>query len=118
MSDESLSLGGKTWALPKLAPKQNRIVVPLAMEYIPRIADAYKAARIDPEDEAKGYRRIDLIKPFADPKSQDELGTMVFTALTRGSPQFTREEFDELPINLEDLLGVAAQVARACGVMR
>jgi hypothetical protein len=118
MSDQTITIGGREWPLPKLAPKQNRVVVGLLYEYLPRLQEAYRAALVDPEDASKGVRRVDMIKAFADAKSQDDLGTIAFMALTRASPDLTREQFDDLPTDLEELLTALSAIARAAGVLR
>ena len=40
----SIVLAGRAWPIPRLAPKQNRIVVPALLELIPKIFRAREAA--------------------------------------------------------------------------
>jgi hypothetical protein len=95
-----VTLGGRSWPVPPLAVRQNRVIDPLILSLLPTFAalDAEQAAlRL----QAKEY---------------DALLLIAYTALTRAHPQLTREAFDEMPITLPELIGAFETIARQTGL--
>ena len=110
--DQTIALAGREWSLPVLAVRQNRVVVPLLLELVPAMAEAYRTARSD----GAAIDRLALLKALA--PRYEAMCTVCFTALTRANPDFARAEFDELPIDTEDLIAAMVPIARAAGVLR
>ena len=109
----TITLAGREWAVPRLAPRQNRIVVPALLELVPKIL----AAR-DDADAAGAKGGFATLARYLDTNSYDTLATLVFTALTRAHPNLARDEFDDMAIDTFDLIAAVAPIARAAGLVR
>jgi hypothetical protein len=89
MPDPVITIAGRAWRIPLLAPRQNRMVIAGLM--------------------ALGRR----------PEVQyDTLLDIVFAALTRAHPTLPREEFDDWPIGTYELLDALPVIAKQTGLMR
>ena len=109
----TIVLAGREWAIPRLAPKQNRIVVPALLELIPRILDARAQA-----DAAGETGHISQLARILDTAFYDRLGDAVFTALTRAEPGFTRAQFDDMEIDTLELLVAVRVIALQAGLLK
>lgn len=116
-SDDSriptVTLAGREWPLPKLAPRQNRIVVPALFELVPKILKARDEA--DAAGEKSSFTTLAL---YLDTGSYDALASLVFAALTRATPSLTRGEFDDMAIDTFELIAAVVPIARAAGLIR
>ncbi|HTT84967.1 MAG TPA: hypothetical protein VMF67_15935 [Rhizomicrobium sp.] len=115
MSDDqvpTITLAGREWTVPRLAPRQNRIVVPALLRLIPRIITAREDALAAKESDLAYLAR------FVDAPTYDELAALVYTALTRAHPELERQEFDDMPIETLELIGAVSVVARQAGLLR
>lgn len=105
----TVTLAGLEWPIPQLAPKQNRIIVPLVMKLAPRIMNAVNDAK-----------NIDLAR-FAeafDEKMYDDLVRINFTALSRAHKGLTMEEFIEMPIETLELVQSFFVIAKQTGLIK
>lgn len=93
-TDNYVTLDGKKWPVPKLAPRQNRKVVPAIL----------RCAKIDQRNITE--------------EQVDDLYLVLYTGLTRAHPTLTRDEFDGMPISVEDALAAFPIVAIASGFYR
>ena len=104
LSDESVPrvpLGGVAWPIPRLAQKQNKRVTPLIVKH------------------RKALRKMNLGQDALDALTEEaieELGTVVYVALTRGHPDMTRAEFDDMPIGVLEILAAFPVVAAQTGL--
>jgi hypothetical protein len=91
----AVTLGGRSWVMADLAPRQFRKVVPamLALAGLKRPEDL---------DEGRIERLIDAL----------------YWALTRNYPELSREEFLDLPIRLGELFAAVPALAQAAGFER
>ncbi|HEX3429547.1 MAG TPA: hypothetical protein VHT03_01565 [Rhizomicrobium sp.] len=106
-------LAGREWPIPKLGPRQNRIVVPALLELIPKILLAIEVA-----NESTEKRSIcTVVSCCLDSKSYDTITKLVFTALTRAHPELTRESFDDMAIDTYELVNAIPPIARASGLL-
>jgi hypothetical protein len=98
----NITVGGKDWPVPILAAKQNKIIDPLILSLIPLFAEwqTNKAAAL-----AK-----------LGSKEYDALQEISFQAIRRAHPEFTREQFLDLPVTLPELISAFPIVARQTGV--
>ena len=85
----TISIAGREWVVPLLAPRQNRIVVPGLM----------KLAMLATADYGL-------------------LCEIVFAALTRAHPFLSREEFEAWPVPLWELVQSLPVISRQTGMMR
>ena len=108
----TIALAGREWAVPKLAPRQNRIVVPALLELIPKIL----AAR-DEADAAGAKGGFATLARYLDTNNYDTLATLVFTALTRARADLARNEFDDMAIDTFELIAAVPAIARAAGLL-
>ncbi|HLY04273.1 MAG TPA: hypothetical protein VKR31_00850 [Rhizomicrobium sp.] len=113
-----VTLAGAEYEIPVLAPKQNRIVVPLIDSVFPKIENARRKSFADPADEKKGvvaYRwMVELVLNGA----YDDLCAVTHAALTRTLPDLTRAEFDDWAVDTFELLAAVAVIARQAGLIR
>jgi hypothetical protein len=108
----SITLAGREWPVPKLAPRQNRIVVPALVELIPKILAARDAAH------AAGERgSFATTARYLDTPGYDTLATLVFTALTRANPDLAREQFDDMAIDTFELIAAVRTIALQAGLL-
>lgn len=81
-------LAGRSWEVPMLAPRQNRIVLPLLMSLGARPAEQYEA-----------------------------LLDIAFAAVSRAHPEISREAFEEWPIATHELVEALPIIARQTGLL-
>ena len=98
MLDPAITLGGKEWPIPQLAVKQNRIIDPLLIRIIPSV----------------GGDRSGLLGRLA--PHYDALLEICYTALTRGNPELTRQQFDDLPVTLVEMMNAFNIIAQQTGI--
>jgi hypothetical protein len=110
--EPAIVLAGREWAVPRLAPKQNRIVVPALLELIPRILRA--RAQADAAGEADQSSQL---ARYLDTAFYDRLGDVVFTALTRAEPGLTRAAFDDMPVDTLEMLVAVRVIALQAGLL-
>jgi hypothetical protein len=106
-------LAGRDWPVPVLAPRQNRLVVPALLDLIPRIV----RARDDVAASGAGGVFAQLAR-YLDTETYDRLSDIVFTALTRATPDLSRAEFDDMPIDTLELIAAVHIVARQAGLLK
>ena len=87
-----VTLGGLSFALPAMAPRQMRVILP-ALAAMP---DS-RVARLS----AANF---------------DSLVDILHAALSRARPEITREEIEDLPIAVEEYGPALAAIAAACGM--
>jgi len=120
----TIKLDGKSWPVPKLAPKQNKIVVPLILELTPRITEAMRSVK----KPAEGADR-DVVGEFMESyltalqkvmteRDMTNLYTIVYWALERGHKGLSREEFDDMPIGALEAVEAVTVITKQTGVFR
>jgi hypothetical protein len=98
-----ITLGEHTYAIPMLAPRQNRIVIPKLLALMKQMAG----------EDGK------TINPLAlDTASYDELLDLTWVAITRAQPTLTKDEFLDRPVTLMELITGMDVVAKQCGVLK
>lgn len=101
----TITLGGTVWNVPKLAPKQNRVLIPMLLEIIPKI----ETARASVGDELAKMAALITTENY------DKLCAISYTALTRANA-LTRAEFDDLPIDTTELIVAIPLIASQAGL--
>jgi hypothetical protein len=109
----TITLAGREWPVPVLAPRQNRIVVPALLELIPKILRAR-----DESANAGETTSFAQLSRYLDTPAYDRLTDVVFAALTRAHPGHSRAEFDELPIDTLELIASVRVIALQAGLVR
>jgi len=99
--DAKITLGGKEWTIPPLAIKQNRIIDPLIMGLVPFFTGLSAG-----NGSITGMGQVEY----------DALLTITYTALTRANPTLRREEFEELQVNLPELVEAFSVIAQQTGI--
>jgi hypothetical protein len=89
MGDPTITIAGRAWPVPLLAPRQNRVVLPGLMRLGKEPAEQYET-----------------------------LLDIVFAALTRAHPSITREEFEDWPIATWELVESIPVIAKQTGLLR
>jgi hypothetical protein len=95
-----ISFDDQDWPVPRLAPAQLEVVLPLLSATLPKI-------------ETQGSGMAVMTREVL-----HDLGTIVFLGLQRGHEDLTREEFDQMPIGLLELVSSAYVVLQQCGTFR
>jgi hypothetical protein len=109
----TIVLAGRAWPIPRLAPRQNRIVVPALLELIPKILRA--------RDEAAAASELGSfaqVARYLDTAAYDQLTELAFTALTRGHPDLARAEFDDMAMDTFELIAAVRVIALQAGLIR
>lgn len=105
----TITLAGKAWPVPMLAPKQNKHVVPTILKVVPHVLAA---------GDGKGKFDLDRFAKAMDTTTYDALILVTWMALTRAHPSMTREEFEEMPIGTMELVLAVLIIAQQTGVIR
>lgn len=111
---EYVLIAGQQWPVPKLAVRQFRVIVPgivrLLRELGPMFAmtlDA-KAGKISPAD---------LVRQFHLSTEQiDLLGDIILCALQRAHSNMTHDQFQEMEITLQEMMGALPVIMRQAGL--
>lgn len=116
----TVELDGKKWPIPKLAPKQNEVVVPLVLELVPKLTNSVRIIQKEGEDASKARTSMDLgaLGKALTEKGMKDLYTILFLSLQRGHKDLTREEFDDMPIGTLDAIEAVMVISRQTGVIR
>ena len=94
MSDPVITLAGKAYPVPMLAPKQNRIVVPTAA-------------------------RLQGVKPTTITTEQyDDFVEIAFLAAQRGTPDLNKVQFMDMPITTEELFLAFPVILQQTGIYK
>jgi hypothetical protein len=109
----TITIAGKEWPVPQLAPRQNRIVVPALLDVLPKIAQAQ--ARIKGSNEGGSLARLGS---HLDTACYDRLTDIAFHALTRAHPDLKREAFDDMPVDTAELYSALSTIAHQAGLLR
>ena len=104
----TIDLAGRSWVIPMLAGRQNRVVVPALLDVVPKIIHARE----------QGGGDLVQLGRFLDTETYDKLLDLTFAAITRGDPSLTREAFDDMPIDTLDLIGAVTTIARQAGLYK
>jgi hypothetical protein len=94
-----VTLGKKEWAMPELAGRQIQKIVP-------RIFRGFKVVSL-------------MAAQKADEVTDDDLGVLydiAYIALTRAHPELTRDEFDDLPVTISELMNAIVVIGEAAGL--
>lgn len=116
----TISLDDVDWPVPKMAPRQNEIIVPLILQTLPRIMRAMDSYEVEIDGKKETRSRINLAS-LADALTTQgikDLDTIVYWALERGHPGLTPEEFDEMSVGVMDAVEATLVIAKQTGVIR
>lgn len=139
-----LTLMGEKWPIPKFAPKQNTVIVPIIMSLTPKIVKAMNEvekddkgavvmiAMVDPktlegvlDDKLqpvmvpKRRSTVESMAEVLDETAMRQLYTCLYYALTRAHPKLKREEFDEeFDIGMMELLDCVFTISDQTGVVK
>lgn len=101
-STPRVTLAGKAWPVPKLGIAQNIVVGPIVARRMKQLATISGAASLDVLSE-------DMIQ---------DLAMAAFQALRRGHGDLRRAEFDEMPIDIMELVTALPVIAQQTGLYR
>lgn len=104
----TIKLAGKEWPVPLLAPRQNRYVVPAILSVAPKIMYA-----VAPQEGVSPAR----LAATLDPAAMDQLGDICFWALKRAHKDMTRDEFDDMPINVMEMAIAMKVISEQTGLV-
>ena len=108
----TITLAGREWPVPRLAPRQNRIVVPALLDLVPKILRAREEAAA--AGETGSFAQVSR---YLDTAAYDRLTDVAFAALTRAHPALARAEFDDLAIDTFELIAAVRVIAVQAGLI-
>jgi hypothetical protein len=97
-----ITIGGKSWPVPVLAARQNRIIDPLILSLLP-IFSQWQT------DKTAALTKLGA-------KEYDALIEIAFQAIRRAAPEVTRDQFLDLPVTLPELVSAFSVIAQQTGV--
>lgn len=97
-------LAGKTWRIPMLAARQNRIIDPLILGLLPVFAQWQ-------DDKSGALAKLGH-------QQYEALLEIAYVALTRDTPELTREQFMDMPVTLPELIEAFSVIAQQTGVFQ
>lgn len=100
----AVTLGGKTWKIPPLAVRQNKLIDPLLLDLIQTFAQW----------------QTDKIGAMASLSREkyESLLTACFIACTRAEPELKRQQFEDLPITLPEMIAAYPVIAQQTGLFK
>jgi len=104
-----ITLAGREWPVPMLAPKQNAVVVPTILRVVPHVLSA---------GDGKGKFDLERFAQVMDEAAYRDLVTIAWLALTRAHPALTRDEFENMPVGTMELVLAVLIIAQQTGVIR
>lgn len=132
-----IRLAGQDWPIPLLAPRQNRIVVPAVTKITRRMRDIaeQKFASLKEDErqalidslgsEAELRTRLWKVTDFSfeiisalEPEFFDLVSDALYWSLTRAHPTLTRQQFDDMPIGMIEMVDAMGIIAQQTGMMR
>lgn len=99
-----ITLGGKAFPVPVLAAKQNRLIDPLILRLLPLFSEWQKD-------------RIAALVKLGE-KEYDALIEISYQAIKRAQPEWTRDQFLDLPVTLPELIAAFPVIAQQTGVFK
>ena len=118
----TIKLAGQSWPIPLLSPKQLRVVLPLLLGIIPKIASSYNVIMVkNPvtgEEEAKSIADMTKLSELMENGGVDNIYTILFHALLKGHPKLSKEEFEDMEIGAFEMLDALMTVGKQTGVLR
>lgn len=116
-STRTITINDVKWPVPKLAPRQNEIVVPLILKLVPKLLAA-RQERDNGDGTRTAFMDLGVLATVLTGEGMRELGEVVFRALERGHRDLTREEFDDMPMGTLEMVEAVVTIARQTGVIR
>jgi hypothetical protein len=94
----SIKIGGQVFYIPRLALKQNRVVVSALKMILPLISKIEVISR-SPNPGAAMLDNFPI-----DDSSVELIANAVYAAITRARPDFARADFDDLEMGIDELI--------------
>lgn len=106
-----IKLAGREFSVPKLGIRQNRQVVGALQYIIPVLnrAEVMAAAAKDAPDARIDVEGLAAVLTMS-PDTFDRVADAVYYAVTRALPDFSREEFESMPIGVDELVAALPTV--------
>lgn len=109
---EKIILAGVEWIVPKLRARQLPLVLPELMRFTRDCQDPEKVVvQVIPIDGKKVMSVLIVHRPTV-----EDVLNLVYNALVFNYPQLTRDVFDGLAIELEELIAALDPIRRASGL--
>jgi hypothetical protein len=99
MDYPTITLGSRAYPMPPLAIKQMRKVIPRLLELATRFQPPFDPTKLSEDD-------------------MNELSDVIYIAITRGSPQMTREQFDDIEATLPEMIASIDVIGAQAGMTK
>jgi len=98
----TITWNGDKWPVPLLAPRQNRHVIPALMRTFKNFALLADIRNAPPLTEDQ----------------YEDISSIVFWGLKRAHPDLTREQFDDVPLSMIEMMENVKVVSEATGIVK
>lgn len=106
----TITIAGQEWPIPKFAPKQNEVIVPIVLELS---TDLVRSMSLPKE-----RRLLELAKVLTGPNYR-KLNDVIFLAIQRGHPALLREEYDaEWEVGTMEMIEAFTVIAQQTGLIK
>jgi hypothetical protein len=108
----TVRLAGKDWPIPVLGIKQNRVVIPAFLKFMPafvKIASAVASKDKDP---------MWFLSLSITTEDMDNICDAIYGSLLKATPGLARNEFDNLAISMEELFEAIPVIAMQTGILK
>jgi hypothetical protein len=82
----TITIAGQEWPIPKFAPKQNEVIVPIVLEMSSELIKAMSSPQAV---------RLTMLAHVLTGDNYRKLNDCIYLAIQRGHPDLTRKEYDE-----------------------
>lgn len=106
----TITIAEQQWPVPKFAPKQNEVIVPIVLELSQKMVEAMSSP--------KEMRLQNLAKVLTG-ENYHKINDCVFLALERGHPNITRKYYDEeMEVGTMETVEAFTVIAERTGLIR
>lgn len=108
----TIKLAGRDWEIPVLSIKQNRVVIPNFLKFMPAFA-RISLAVAEKDTNPLWWATLDLST-----EDMDRMCDALYAALTKKYPGMARNEFDNMEASLEEIFQALPVIAKQTGILK
>jgi hypothetical protein len=106
----TIKIAGQDWPIPKFAPKQNEVIVPIVLEMSSDLITSMSAPQ---------SIRLKMMTKVLTGENYRKLNDCIFLALERGHPDLTRKEYDEeWEVGTMEMIDAFVVIAERTGLIK
>ena len=106
----TIKIAEQLWPVPKFAPKQNEVIVPIVLELSQKMVEAMSSPK---------EMRLQNLSQVLTGENYHRINTCVFLALERGHPELTRKYYDEeMEVGTMEMVEAFTVIAERTGLIK